>query len=186
MVLLVPIVPMMGIALFVWVLADPWWHPLLVFIGACLTIAGGIYAVWQVIRNERAVRLTSRPLENYRWLPQWEASLYLSHLELFLRTRGWRIILASAGSPDRVLVVADKTKSKHRVALMGVRPGQTAAPADVDSLDATRKEQLATRAALVVETKPTPEDSSAALDRGIMTLLFADLYTLEDALRVTD
>ena len=98
--------------------------------------------------------------------------------------RAWRIISASATSEDRFLVVADKTKSKCRIALLGVKPGQQAAATDVTDLDAARQDQLVTRAALVVEVKPSEQDVHDALERGILTLRFADLSTLEDALYV--
>lgn len=172
--------------MLVWVLANPWWHPIMVFLALVFVTAGVVAAVWRVVQNERAVSLTSRPLDNYRWLPKWDARTYLSNFELFLRARGWRIVTSSELTQDRVLVVAAKTKSKSRIALLGVRPGQAAAASDVDTLDAARKAQMATRAAIVVDQKPAAKETHAAMDRGILTLRFADLGALENALNVVD
>jgi hypothetical protein len=186
MVLFLPTLPLLGVAMLIWVIADPWWHPLMIAVAVCLLVFGLTAAVRRIVLNERAVGLTSRPLDNYRWLPQWDAPTYLRHFELFLRVRGWRIIAASEVTQDRVLVVADKSKSKTRIALLGVRPAQSAAAADFDNLDAARTAQRATRAALIVDQKLAADETHAALDRGILTLRFADLGTLEDALNVVD
>jgi hypothetical protein len=186
MLILIPIVPLLGLSMLVWVLADPWWHPLMIAVAIAVVTVGAVNGVRRIITNERAVGLTSRPLDNYRWLPQWDAAQYLSNFELFLRARGWRIVQSSAVTQDRVLVVADKSKSKSRIALLGLRPGQSAVAGDVDNLDTARKAQRATRAAIVVDTKPSAEDTHAALDRGILTLRFADLGTLENVLNVMD
>jgi hypothetical protein len=158
----------------------------MIAIAILLVVSGAVAAVWHIVQNERAVGRTSRPLDNYRWLPQWDAATYLSNFELFLRVRGWRIVTSSELSQDRILVVADKSKSRSRIALLGVRPGNAPAESDVDTLDAARKSQMATRAAIVVGQKLAPSDTHTALDRGIVTLRFDDLGALENALNVVD
>jgi hypothetical protein len=186
MILLIPALPMLGVALLVWVLSPLWVHPVMVALAILLVVAGVVVSVRRIIRNEHAVRISSRPLDNYRWLQHWDATQFLRHFELFLRARGWRIISSSARGDDRILVVADKSKSKCRIALLGVRPAQAATEADMTALNAARKAQLATRAALIVESRPPPEEFHAALEQGIVTLRFTDLYTLEDALNVAE
>jgi hypothetical protein len=184
MVLLLPSFGYLVLAAMFWVVAPPWIRICMVIVGVLLTVAGVFAAMRNIVRHEQERRVSSRPLDIYRWLPQWDAPQFLRHFELFLRARGWRIISASATSEDRFLVVADKTKSKCRIALLGVKPGQQAAATDVTDLDAARQDQLVTRAALVVEVKPSEQDVHDALERGILTLRFADLSTLEDALYV--
>jgi hypothetical protein len=184
--MLVPAVPMFMVGLMFWVLSPSWSHPFVVAALAALVAGGAVVGVRRILRNEAAVVASSRPLNNYRWLPQWDAAQFLRQFELFLRVRGWRIIDASAPAPDRILIVADKSKSKNRIALLGVRPGRVAGAADLDALAAARSAQLANRAALILEPKPTEQEVHSALERGILTLRFADLPSLEEALNVVE
>ena len=186
MVLLLPSVPLFVLSVLVWVLAPLWWHPIMLVLGVALVATALFVSLRTIVRNEQLVRDSSRPLNNYRWLPHWDATQFLRHFELFLRVRGWRIIDASAPQPDRILVVADKTKSKSRIVLLGVRPGNASAVADLDQLETVRASQLANRAALIVDPKPPEQDVHVALERGIITLRFTDLATLEEALHVVE
>jgi hypothetical protein len=178
--------PVTGFVLLVWVLVSPAWHVVMVIAGCILAALGLFTSMRWIVRNERAVKLTSRPLDIYVWHQAWNAAEYLHHFELYLRVRGWRIIDASADGDDRFRLVADKSKYKDRIALLGVRPGQAATQADFTGLDTLRREQRATRAALVVDAKPTPQEVSTALSRNCLVLRFADLDFLEDALNVAE
>jgi len=178
--------PVLGFAMLVWVLAGPAWHPLMVAVFVVLAAMGVFTSMRWIVRNEVAVKLTSRPLNIYIWHQAWNAAEFLRHFELYLRVRGWRIIDASADGDDRFRLVADKSKGKDRIALLGVRPGQAATQADFTGLDTLRREQRATRAALVVDAKPTAQEVSTALSRNCLVLRFADLDFLENALNVAE
>jgi hypothetical protein len=182
MVLYVILFPVTGFVLLTWVLAGDAWHPLMLTLFVIGVVAQVIYSLRWIVMNERAVKLTSRPLDVYVWQQTWNAAEFLHHFELYLRVRGWRIIDAAADGADRFRLVADK--SKDRIALLGVRPGQAVTADDFTGLDALRHRQRVTRAALVMEGKPTQQDVSNAMSRNCLVLRFEDLDFIENALNI--
>jgi hypothetical protein len=175
-VLLVPIV--------LYALGNKSMAPLALLDSVVLFVIAVLWVRKQLMRDRASVQHAPPP-ETCRWRKGFDPAIFLGHVTLFLRVRGWRVLSTQIMGPDRAAFVAQN--GSFRLAALCLRPGAELEAADMQTLETMARQNSASRAVLVVADKkrippPAAAESSLALleDAGPRILQFEDLPHLSD------
>jgi hypothetical protein len=162
------------IPFLIWKLTPESWH-IYFEILTVLLFLGAIYLLIRYIRVEQAEVAAMPSRSEYHWPPGWTVTQYSRALLTFLKMRSWRVEMAQAAGPDRLLLGLQR--DRRRITMLCIRPGLAATPKDLSDLE-TMRQHAGTYDSVLVTDSPRHQPHADTTDHQPILLSYEALDDL--------